>query len=242
MPLLGRYLEFRTLRLVMWSPCLRRKHAQSISQQTSRGNLFDELIRLMAGMAPQPARSEQSYADRANSLIESYTRSDLSSGSVLVAHGGHPVFCKAFGPANREWDTPNAPDTKFRIGSVTKQFTASAVLQLVERGTLKLDDPISQYYPDAPASWQMITIRHLLTHMSGIPSYTELPDFPAKMSRIDLSPQEIIKLTQDQPLEFEPGTAYVTTRVTSCPATSSKRSRASATLDTFKTISLARSE
>jgi D-alanyl-D-alanine carboxypeptidase len=90
----------------------------------------------------------------------------------------------------------------------TKQFMAAAVLQLVERGTLKLADPISQYYPDAPASWQMITIRHLLTHMSGIPSYTGLSGFPAKISSIDLSPQEIIKLTRDQPLEFEPGTAY----------------------------------
>jgi Beta-lactamase len=125
MPLLGRYLDFRTLRLVMWSPCLRRKHAQSISQQIGRGNLFDELIRLMValamavvGTAPQPGRSEQSYADQVNSLIESYARSDLFSGSVLVAHDGHPVFRKAFGPANREWDIPNAPDTQFRIGSV----------------------------------------------------------------------------------------------------------------------------
>jgi D-alanyl-D-alanine carboxypeptidase len=161
-----------------------------------------------ASMAYQPARSEQSYADQANSLVESYARWNLFSGSVLVAHDGHPVFRKAFGPANREWDIPNAPDTKFRIASVTKQFTAAAVLRLVERGALKLDDPISQYYPGAPASWQMITIRHLLTHTSGIPSYTALPDFPAKISRIDLSPQEIVKLTQDQPLEFEPGTAY----------------------------------
>ncbi|MGA2290716.1 MAG: serine hydrolase domain-containing protein [Bradyrhizobium sp.] len=109
-----------------------------------------------ASMAYQPARSEQSYADQANSLVESYARWDLFSGSVLVAHDGHPVFRKAFGPANREWDIPNAPDTKFRIASVTRQFTAAAVLRLVERGALKLDDPISQYYPGAPASWQMI--------------------------------------------------------------------------------------
>jgi D-alanyl-D-alanine carboxypeptidase len=166
------------------------------------------LTMAVGGMTSQPVRSEQSYADQANSLIESYARSDLFSGSVLVAQDGHPVFRKAFGPANREWDIPNATDTKFRIGSITKQFTAAAVLQLVERGKLKLDDPISQYYPDAPASWQRITIRHLLTHTSGIPSYTALPDYPAKISMIDLSPQEIIKLTQDQPLEFEPGTAF----------------------------------
>ena len=89
----------------------------------------------------------------------------------------------------------------------------------------------------------MITIRHLLTHMSGIPSYTGLSDFPAKISSIDLSPQEIIKLTRDQPLEFEPGTAYAydNTGYILLGYVIEKVS-ASATLGTFKTISLVRSE
>jgi D-alanyl-D-alanine carboxypeptidase len=157
---------------------------------------------------PSAAVAQQDYADKANSLIESYARSDLFSGSILVAQHGKPIFRKAFGPANREWDVPNTLDTKFRIGSVTKQFTAAAILQLAEQGKLKLDDPISEYYADAPLSWKKITIRHLLTHTSGIPSYTALPEFFTKLSRADRTPQEIIKLTQDLPLEFEPGTAF----------------------------------
>jgi len=150
-----------------------------------------------------------SYADKATSLIESYAQSDLFSGSVLVAQHGKAIFRKAFGSANREWDVPNTLDTKFRIGSVTKQFTAVAILQLVEQDKLKLEDPISEYYAVSPPSWAKITIRHLLTHTSGIPSYTALPDFFAKLSRTDRTPQEIVELTQDSPLEFEPGTAFV---------------------------------
>ena len=171
------------------------------------------LATAIAGLVPQVAvsqvdRGEQNYADKASNLVESYVRSDLFSGSVLVAHDGQPLFRKSFGLADREWDIPNTPDTRFRIGSVTKQFTAAAILQLAERGKLKLDDPISEYYSDAPSAWQKITIRHLLTHASGIPSYTALPDFADKLSKFDRTPQEIIQLTQGLPLEFEPGTAF----------------------------------
>lgn len=166
------------------------------------------LVLAMAIMGPDLVQSEQSYADKANNLVDSYVRSDLFSGSILVARGDQLLFRKAFGLADREWDIPNTPQTKFRIGSVTKQFTATAILQLVERGQLKLDDPISKYYTNAPSFWQKVTIQHLLTHTSGIPSYTLLPDFRAKIAKIDRTPKEIIDLTRDQPLEFEPGTAF----------------------------------
>jgi D-alanyl-D-alanine carboxypeptidase len=170
--------------------------------------LIAVLIMGLVGLMPPRAQGEQTYADKAAALVESYVRSDLFSGSVLVAHDGQPQFRKSFGLANREWEIPITPDTKFRIGSVTKQFTAAAILQLVERGKLKLDDPISEYYTYAPTPWQKITIRHLLTHTSGIPSYTALPDFPNKISKVHRTPQEIIQLTQNEPLEFEPGTQF----------------------------------
>src|SRR5262249_53252203 len=83
------------------------------------------------------------------------------------------------------------------------------IMQLVEQNKLQLTDPISKYYTDAPVTWEKVTIHHLLNHTSGIPSYTSLPDFFPKQSRDRRTPPEIIKLTQDKPLEFEPGTKHV---------------------------------
>jgi D-alanyl-D-alanine carboxypeptidase len=159
---------------------------------------------------PEHANSPggQTYAEEATALMESYVRKDLFSGAVLVAVAGRPAFKMSFGLANREWDLPNTPDTKFRIGSVTKTFTAVALLQLAERAMLKLSDPIGSFFSPAPVAWQKITMQHLLTHMSGIPSYTGLTDFAAKLSKIDRSPAEIIELTQNEPLRFEPGTQF----------------------------------
>ena len=137
-----------------------------------------------------------------------FVRPDEFSGVVLVAKDGKPVFRKAYGLANREWNVPNAVTGKFRIGSMTKAFTATAILQLQEAGKLSIDDPISKYYADAPATWHAVTLRHLLTHTSGIPSYTDQPGFFAEQARLDRSPEEIIKLTRDAPLQFEPGSQF----------------------------------
>src|SRR5258708_308236 len=146
----------------------------------------------------------QDFAVKADQYVSAYVQQNKFIGSVLVARDSKPVFRKGYGLANREWDIPNAPNTKFRLGSITKQFTATCIMQLVEAGKLKLDDPISKYYSGAPA-WTKITIHHLLTHTSGIPSYTDLPGFFQKEAMTDRTPAEIIKLTQDKPLEFEPG-------------------------------------
>jgi D-alanyl-D-alanine carboxypeptidase len=149
--------------------------------------------------------SAQEFATRADAYVEAYVRQGKFTGSVLVAKDGKPVFRKSYGFANREWEIPNTPDTKFRIGSITKQFTAMAVLQLMEASKVKLDDPVKKYYEAAPAAWDKITVHHLLTHTSGIPSYTALPNFFRDKARDPLKPAEIVKLTQDKPLEFEPG-------------------------------------
>ena len=115
------------------------------------------------------------------------------------------MYRKGWGMANAEWEIANVPEGKFRIGSITKQFTATAILQLVEQGKLALTDPVSKYYEAAPAAWSRITIHHLLSHTSGIVSYTNLPDI-TKMWRSKMTPADIIHLTQDKPLEFDPGT------------------------------------
>ena len=155
----------------------------------------------------QPA-TDSALVAKAEALIEPIVKADQFSGSVLVARSGVPVFRQSFGLANREWDVPNTPDTKFRIGSITKQFTATAILQLAEAGKLAIDDPVSKYYADSPPAWKDITIKNLLTHTSGIPSYTAIPHFFSGDARLDRKPEEIIKLTQDKPLEFEPGSKF----------------------------------
>jgi len=151
---------------------------------------------------------DATQANRAKALVDLIVEADQFSGAVLVAKNGVPVFRQAFGLANREWNVPNSPTTKFRIGSITKGFTATAVLQLAEARRLSIDDPVSKYYSEAPPAWNSITIRHLLTHTSGIPSYTGIPHFFDGEIRLDRTPEQIIKLTQDAPLEFEPGSKF----------------------------------
>ena len=106
------------------------------------------------------------------------------NGSVLVAENGKVIYKKGFGLANMEWNIPNTPATKFRLGSITKQFTSMLILQLAEQGKLKLDGKISDYLPDYRQDiGQRVTIQHLLTHTSGIPSYTSQPDYFKDVSR-----------------------------------------------------------
>jgi CubicO group peptidase (beta-lactamase class C family) len=157
--------------------------------------------------APAPC-SAPDFAKQAEAMVAPFTEAGVFSGTVLVAVDGKPVFRKAYGLANREWNVPNTPDAKFRIGSITKQFTATAILQLAEQGKLSIDDPVSKYYPSAPPAWSKITIRHLLTHTSGIPTYTALPGFFDRQARMPFKPEELVKLTQDKPLDFAPGTNY----------------------------------
>lgn len=148
------------------------------------------------------------FAAKADRLCSDFVEQKKFMGSVLVARAGKPLFRKSYGFANLEWDIANTPDTKFRLGSITKQFTATLILQLVEQGKLKLDDPVSKYYTDAPKTWEKVTIHNLLNHTSGIPSYTGLPNFFVTGSTLPLTPAQIVKLTQDMPLEFEPGVKF----------------------------------
>ena len=154
------------------------------------------------------AAPAQDVAVKADPFVQAFVDQKRFQGSVLLAREGKPLFRKSYGLANMEWDIANTPDTKFRLGSITKQFTSALILQLVEQGKVKLDDSIRKYYTESPAAWQAVTIHHLLSHQSGIPSYTDIPTFFEKMSGNARTPAEIVQLTQDQPLEFDPGTKY----------------------------------
>jgi CubicO group peptidase (beta-lactamase class C family) len=128
-------------------------------------------------------------------------------GAVLVAKGDAILVDKAYGAANLEWNIPNTPQTRFRIGSLTKQFAAAAILLLEERGKLKLDDPVKTYIPDAPAAWDRITLFHLLTQTSGIPDYTDAPDFGDTM-KLQRTPGQLIAAVRDKTLDFVPGEKF----------------------------------
>jgi len=131
------------------------------------------------------------------------------NGSVLIAENGKIIYKGAYGQANMEWNIPNTPDTRFRLGSITKQFTATVILQLVEQGKIKLDAKLSDYLPDyRKDTGEKVTIHHLLTHTSGIPSYTSQPGFFQNVSRNPYKVDEFVKKYASGDLEFEPGSKF----------------------------------
>ncbi len=137
-------------------------------------------------------------------IVQSYVADKKFMGTALVARGNEVLFSKGYGSANLEWNIPNAPNTKFRLGSITKQFTAACILLLEERGKLSTDDPVKKYMPDAPAAWDKVTIFHLLTHTSGIPSFTGFPDYHSQEA-VPNTPEKLVARFRDKPLEFQPG-------------------------------------
>jgi CubicO group peptidase (beta-lactamase class C family) len=146
---------------------------------------------------------------RMDEVVQSYVKDKERPfmGTVLVERAGQVLLSKGYGSANLEWEIPNTPATKFRLGSITKQFTAAAILLLEERGQLRLDDPVKKHMPDAPAAWDKVTVHHLLTHTSGIPSFTSFPDQPA-LNALPTFPKETVRRFRDKPLEFEPGQRF----------------------------------
>ena len=137
-------------------------------------------------------------------FVEEAYSANEPGAAVLIAQGGEIIYTKGQGMANLEWEIPIEPNMVFRWGSITKQFTAVAILILMEQGKLKLDDLITSYLPDYPMPDQSITIRHLLTHTSGIMSYTALPSW-LPLWRKDMSVAEIVDLAKDEPMLFQPG-------------------------------------
>ena len=128
--------------------------------------------------------------------------------SILIAKHGQIIYEKAFGSANIELNVPLQPGMVFRIGSITKQFTAIGILQLVEQGKISLQDSIQKYITDFPSKGYTITIENLLTHTSGIIDYTSIDDSDPYIERRDFTAEFIINYFKNKPLEFKPGTKY----------------------------------
>src|SRR5262245_30680050 len=130
----------------------------------------------------------------------------LASLSIGVAHRERQDV-RSYGFADLENDIPSTTRSVYRIGSLTKNFTAAAVMRLVERGALSMTDTLDTLVPPFPTHGQHITVEHLLTHTSGIRNYTELPAF-AEKSRLDLTHEQLARLGANEPLEFAPGERY----------------------------------
>ncbi len=157
----------------------------------------------------QHAALAQNHAAKIQEVLSLAHKYRQFNGTALVAENRKVIYKNAFGMANMEWGIPNTPETRFRLGSITKQFTAMLTLQLVEQGKIKLDAKISAYLPDyRQDTGQKVTIHHLLTHTSGIPSYTGSPNFRENVSRNPYIVAEFVKKYASGDLQFEPGTKY----------------------------------
>jgi len=144
---------------------------------------------------------------RMDAYLGGLARTGDFRGSALVARGDSVLLSKGYGVADEASAIPNAPRTRFRIGSITKQFTAMAILILQERGKLRVEDRLCAYVADCPEAWRPITLYHLLTHTSGIPNYTNFADFSALIG-VATTDDQLIARFKDRPLDFAPGARW----------------------------------
>ncbi len=151
--------------------------------------------------------AQTELANELDSRLTSYTQRSEFSGSVFFAYDGKIILEKGYGLADRANDVPNTPQTRFQIASLTKQFTAMSILILQEQGKLNVQDLLCSYYPDCPDAWQGITIHQLLTHTSGIRTFTQIPAY-ADWGTTPKTPDEIIAFFRDEPMVFQPGESW----------------------------------
>jgi len=159
------------------------------------------------------------FAAKTTEYLQARARVTGFSGAVLVAFNGQPVFREAFGLANHELEIPNTPTTKFRTGSITKQFAAAAILLLEQRGQLKLTDPVSKYLSDWPPAWNEVTVHHLLSHTAGLPQITtqallDVSALTRSSPKLFASVHELMRPGEElQPLLFRPGEEFAYSNV-----------------------------
>jgi CubicO group peptidase (beta-lactamase class C family) len=167
---------------------------------------FFFIISIFLILCTTGCRDNQKIEAALDTYVEAYAEQGLFSGSVLVAKDGKILLSKGYGMANYELDVPNTPQTKFRLGSITKQFTAMAIMQLQEQGLLSINDKVSKYIPDYP-NGDKITIHYLLTHTSGIPNVTRFPEYKKKKLKPHTL-EQLIERFKNKPLDFEPGEKF----------------------------------
>jgi len=186
------------------------KTAQALDVSKGLYSFDQQEVRMTstANSSPEPVMTDESIAEM-KAYLNAYAQTGQFSGSVTVTQGFIGGMTHGYDLANREHQVANTGTTKFRIGSVTKQFTAVAILQLQEKGLLDVQTPVSTYFPDYP-NGDRITIHHLLTHTAGIPEYLDPETFPdiEEWMRQSSSLAQLIDRFKDLPLEFEPGERF----------------------------------
>lgn len=186
-----------------------------MTQRSHRRRFAASLALLAVGTsAPAPLTAQSMDLVRldavADSIAHDHLARDRTPGvSIAVARDGEIVFQEGYGMADVELGVAARPETVYRIGSVTKQFTAAGIMQLVEEGSVSLDDPITDYLADFPTQGHSVTVRHLLNHTSGIKSYTGMGPAFWSQARLDLSDAELVELFAAEPFDFEPGEEYL---------------------------------
>lgn len=149
----------------------------------------------------------QNLESKIDSLIHTeFINSNEPGGAFLISRNGKPIYKKAFGLANLELDVKMTPDNVFQIGSMTKQFTAVAILMLEEQGKLSLNDPISKFIPDYP-NGNNITVSHLLTHTSGVKNFTKMKTI-SEIAQKEMTPKAMVDFFKDEPVDFTPGEKF----------------------------------
>ena len=153
--------------------------------------------------------AEAPLAAKIDKLVAQYADCCSFTGTILVSDHDQVIFKKGYGFADREWNIPNTPDVKFRLGSISKQFTAMLFMQQVAQGSLELEGHLCDYLPyyrrDTGAK---VTISQLLSHTSGIPSYTDDPKFLSDVSRNSFAVEDFVKKYCSGDLQFDPGTRF----------------------------------
>jgi len=167
---------------------------------------FFLFLSIVSGAQPL-SKADKQLLSAFDTLLMSTYKSNETGATAIVSRKGQVIYKKAFGMADLELNVAMQPDMIFRIGSISKQFTGVAILQLAEKGKLSLQDDIKKFIPDYPTHGYTITVEHLLTHTSGIKSYTGMKEFETIM-RKDMKPMEIIDVFKNQPMEFAPGTKW----------------------------------
>ncbi len=167
------------------------------------------LFSLLWQVSPAFAADTPDHPAKIDKLMAQYAECCSFTGTVLVSDHDKIIFKKGYGLANREWNIPNTPDVKFRLGSITKQFTSMLIMQQVAKGTIRLDGHLSDYLPYyRKDTGSKVTISQLLSHTSGIPSYTDDSKFFEDVSRNYYPVDDFVKKFCSGDLQFEPGTKF----------------------------------
>ncbi|MCE9529051.1 MAG: serine hydrolase [Planctomycetales bacterium] len=169
--------------------------------------ILSALLLFSRGIICQEVSAEPTFAEKATEKFREATAGESSGIAVLVARDGKIVFQGGFGFAEIEKKEQVTPETKFRIGSISKQFTAAAVLRLAEEKKLSLDDSLAKFFPDFP-NGDEIKVRQLLTHTSGIHSYTSKPEFISRV-KDPIEPEKLIDWFRDDKPDFAPGQGFL---------------------------------